>query len=434
MVESNTLSLLDMPEEILVRILFHLPKQDTFWVAGFTCKRLLTIACEINNVIEIDEENRLLGDNNDGNKNKESDRVAQLFKYKEIAASLTHLILPNETSWKLCNQIFRQISSQYWEEVGIVVICKIKASKTKAKLLKNIGDHCTSLQGLYITSYSSDGNKVEVDDVIGKVSNKCKTLKELNLQGCYDTTDEGINAIARNCKQLTSLNVTWMYQFRSMNVTQESINAIARECNNLRELRLSQHMYAFMQRDDETNINNFRHFQINDVIKNIAQNCSQLRKLHLIYTSGVNDLGIKGMSKNCQHLEDLNLTGCVQVSDSGFRSIADHCSQLTSLVVSWCASLTDIGLMYIAEKCRKLRILNMDGCRMITDYGIIRAADHCLELSCLDVSHCLNITQSGLELVVDRCSNLRELRIKQCTQIFVHDIVDKTKTRLKIWW
>ena len=191
MVGANNLSLLDMPDEILLRIISYLPRKDVFWIAGFTCKRLLAIACEINNVIEIAEET-LLGDNEvKSRESRESERVDQLFQWKEISASLTHLIIPNETSWKVCNQIFQQISSQYWEEVGIVVIFKIRSPKTKQKLLKYIGDHCTSLQGFYITSYS--GNEFsQLDEVIGKVSNKCRTLKELNLQGCYDITDEGI--------------------------------------------------------------------------------------------------------------------------------------------------------------------------------------------------------------------------------------------------
>ena len=430
-VESYTLGLLDMPDEVLQRILKHLPKLDMFWSAGLTCKRLLAIACELNNVVEIDEENKLLGDNEI--KRGESQRVDQLFEWKEVAASLTHLIFPNETSWKFCNQIFQEIMDQTWEEIGIVVIFKIKSVKTKAKVLANIGDYCTSVQGLYITSYSS-GEIHQMDEVIGKVSNNSKTLKALNLQGCYDITDASLIAIARNCKELSSLNVTWMYQFRPKNVTQDSINRIARECHGLTELHLNQHMYAFMQRDDETNMHNFQHFQINDVIKNVTQECRRLRKLHLIYTSGVNDLGIRGMAKHCQQLEELNLTGCVQITDSGFKSIADHCQRLTSLVVSWCGSLTDVGLMYIAERCRKLKILNLDGCRMITDYGLIRAAENCVELLCLDISHCLNISQSGLELVVERSLVLRELRLKQCTQIFVHDIIDRAHKRCRIWW
>ena len=87
---ADTLSLLDMPDEILLNILRQLPKQDMFWAAGFTCKRLLIIACELNNVIELDEENKLLGDS-DAIKCKETERVDQLFEWKEIAASLTHL-------------------------------------------------------------------------------------------------------------------------------------------------------------------------------------------------------------------------------------------------------------------------------------------------------------------------------------------------------
>ena len=432
MVRAYERSLLDMPDEILLCIFAYLSHRDKFWEAGFTCKRMLAIACEINNVIEIDEENRLLGDDNEIKSSKESERVNQLFEYKEVAASLTHLIVPNETSWKLCNQIYREITSQTWDEVGIVVIFKIKSAKTKAKLINNIGEHCTSLQGLYITNYSS--NEVQMDEVIGKVSYKCKSLKELNLQGCYDITDVGITAVAQNCKQLSSLNVMWMYQFRPNKITQEGINFIAKECHSLSDLRLTQHMYAFMHRSDESNINNFQHFQINDVIKNVAQGCRLLKKLHLVYTSGVNDLGIRGIAKHCKQLEDLNCTGCVQITDSGFRSIADNCPNLTSLIVSWCSNLTDIALINVADKCRKLATLNIDGCMMITDYGLIRAANNFIELSSLDVSHCLNISQAGLELVVEKCLTLRELRLKQCKQIYVHDIIDKAKNRCRIRW
>ena len=429
MVGIYTLSLLDMPDEILLRILMHLPNQDLFWVAGFTCKRMLAIACELNSVIEVDEENRLLGDNEV--KSKEAERIDELFEWREVAASLTHIIVPNETSWKLCNQICRHIRFQNWDELGIVIIFKIKSLHTVNTLLARIGDYCTSLQGLYITNYNG---KFQMDNVIEKVSKNCSTLKELNLQGCYEITDEGINAVAQNCKELSSLNVTWMYQFLPRNVTHESINSIARKCHNLTELHLNQHMYAFMQRDDESNINNFTHFQINDVVKNVAEECSGLKKLHLIYTHGINDIGIKGMARNCKQLEDLNLTGCVQVTDSGFKNIADNCRYLTILVASWCNNLSDIGLIYLTEKCRYLKVLNIEGCRMITDYGINRMADSCVELSSLDISHCLNIGQEAVERVVERCSKLKELRVKQCTQIFVQDIIDHVKHRCRVWW
>ena len=158
----STLSLLDLPDEVLLSIFKFLPKYDMFWSAGFTCKRLLSVACELNNVIEVDEENKLLGDSKV--QSREAERVEQLFRWDEITNSITHLIVPSETSWKLCNQILSHIYVEDRDQIGIVMICKIKSSSIKGNLLTHIAKHCRSLQGLYITNYSQ--GHIRIDQII----------------------------------------------------------------------------------------------------------------------------------------------------------------------------------------------------------------------------------------------------------------------------
>ena len=48
------LTLLQLPVEILVKILSPIPESEIFWNVGFTCKRLLDIALSMIRVIELD--------------------------------------------------------------------------------------------------------------------------------------------------------------------------------------------------------------------------------------------------------------------------------------------------------------------------------------------------------------------------------------------
>ena len=79
------LNILDLPAELIMKILSPLPEAEIFWNVGFTCKRLLHVSLSMVRVIEMaldfnDIENTLR-------------RIHELYSNQEILESINHIVI-----------------------------------------------------------------------------------------------------------------------------------------------------------------------------------------------------------------------------------------------------------------------------------------------------------------------------------------------------
>ena len=184
---------------------------------------------------------------------------------------------------------------------------------------------------------------------------KLINLKKLNLESCYDITNDG----------LLFLN-----------------NLI-----NLVELDLS-----------ETNISKI-----------------ELKYLKILRLEGCNIFNIHDNFKFLYNLEELSLSRCINIMDKDLEFLSTLIN-LKILNLSECKKITDDGLEYLS-KLPNLKILNLSSINNITNIGLeyLSKLSNLLELY-LDNTKIINITDIGLEHL-SKLSNLQILTMVNCTQI-----------------
>ena len=79
------LTLLQLPVEILVKILSPIPESEIFWNVGFTCKRLMDIALSMIRVIELDLDLKDIRDTRN--------KIKKLYSRNEVIANINHLVI-----------------------------------------------------------------------------------------------------------------------------------------------------------------------------------------------------------------------------------------------------------------------------------------------------------------------------------------------------
>ena len=96
--DTARLHLLDFPDEILIKILFCIPKLELFWCAGLTCKKLFGLSCDIlNNTIELRESScdQIIGSKSIIAELRQADRLEEVFRKNIILECISHIIIPS---------------------------------------------------------------------------------------------------------------------------------------------------------------------------------------------------------------------------------------------------------------------------------------------------------------------------------------------------
>ena len=175
-------------------------------------------------------------------------------------------------------------------------------------------------------------------------------LKELNILGCKDLTDRGIQLFCKVQKNIEVLNLALNVEF-----TDSCLNSVAEQLKNLKHLDLS---------------------KCRQLTHMGAAKLSSLHKLTYLDTSSCFMLSSAGLDKglctpNRASLVHLNLSGCTQVNDQFMLRLCNTASNLSFLDVSSCIKITDNSVHAVSTRLKYLRVLRTSWCREITDCGLL---------------------------------------------------------------
>lgn len=226
-----------------------------------------------------------------------------------------------------------------------------------------------------------------------------KNLQSLNLSGCYNMTDSGLNiALGKPVPTLTELNLSLC-----KNITDASLNRIACTLKNLEVLHLG----------GCGNISN-------GGLQLLAWGLKKLKRLDLRSCWHISDQGLSYLAGQNQEvggnlaLEHLGLQDCQRVSDEGLRFISMGLANvLKSINLSFCVQITDSGMKHVA-KISSLRELDLRSCDNISEMGISYLAEGGSRISSLDVSFCDKIGDQALEHISQGLFNLKTLSMSAC--------------------
>lgn len=139
------------------------------------------------------------------------------------------------------------------------------------------------------------------DWTLSALGGNCPLLAKLSVVKC-PITDEGIEQLAPKCKGLRVVNLDWCF-----NLTDKTLLALAQHCPNLREFTTAEcGQYSLAG------------------FKALLAGCPMLEKLELWGCQQVNDEWVQALVESKCAIKELDLTGCRKVTQSALDSLCER--------------------------------------------------------------------------------------------------------------
>ncbi|KAL0278974.1 UNVERIFIED_CONTAM: hypothetical protein PYX00_000632 [Menopon gallinae] len=239
--------------------------------------------------------------------------------------------------------------------------------------------------------------------------------------GCYNVTDCGLShAFVNTLPSLTELDLSLCKQ-----VTDTSLGKIAQYLKNLEVLELGGCCNV-----TNTGLNpDFGNGNValeylglqdcqrlsDEALRHVAIGLTGLKSINLSFCVSITDVGLKYLAK-MSSLRELNLRACDNITDIGMAFLAERGSRITSLDVSFCDKIGDHALLHVSQGLFNLKSLSLNACN-ISDDGIVKIANTLQDLETLNIGQCSKITDKALHTIADSLKQLKCIDLYGCTKI-----------------
>lgn len=245
-----------------------------------------------------------------------------------------------------------------------------------------------SLKLKYLDFEGSEVNR----EILSKICN-LKSLRHLNLSHCIYLANETLLKVLENSPHLQFLDldginflkdrtVNSIFTLRSDSILDLSIDGDyltdqafenLKNCSKLVKLNIS-----FCD-----NLTDITLFEIKDL--------RYLKNLKLRKGSNFTARGLTAIFKdgNLSSITHLNLSECSLLDDSTLIAIANCCSGLVSISLGWCWELTDESLCYLIKKCPLIKTMDLTGLfRLQGDFLSDLKQGYLKDLKVIDLEQC----------------------------------------------
>ncbi|TGZ52387.1 hypothetical protein DBV15_09257 [Temnothorax longispinosus] len=223
------------------------------------------------------------------------------------------------------------------------------------QFFEDCGRHLTHLR--FIECRSVDNN------VLFKISEICKNLKELDLTGCLEIGNEGFLCL-ENLESLEQLKLG------NTKIEAQRLCKILQRNKRMRELELDYRLGDCIG------------YPVDPVAIELRNSCPDLQIINLYEAGYITSKGINALA-DCKNLRTVNLGGNIidpdeaDVDDSLSRLLSS-CQLLEEIYLD-CIVLTDRNLKLLAE-CKNLKYLNLDYVKFVTPDNISIILEQCPKL------------------------------------------------------
>lgn len=453
----QSISLLQLPNEILLRVLALLQPHDWAQIAQ-TCKALRT---ECNSVLKsitfLDLKNAgfLLNDHSFSNLSK---RLGT--KLRRLELDCWHL---SDSSLKFLPRSVEELAlcgcDHHSDEILSHVADRLDGLRIFAwsgfggsVSAKGFADLAIKSRGL--TSFMIDsGTKVDANQAVCMVARHCPSLRELSA---YNLTMETLHYIF-NCNISLKRFCHKQRQGGSLHVTDATLSLISGKCPLLEELHLVDKTVAdgpLVVTDSgllelaaraptlrilKLKLANWSSMASEVAIMQLANSCGNLKQVEFSNFRHLGDPPIYEFVQKCPNLTELTLE-CSPMTDTSLELIANHCRHLRSISLKCCKKLTDVGLKVLGQ-CGSLESVNVGQASGLTDgsvaaictgnpllkslvlsYGqlsdrALKAVATCQSMRELALNNCFRITNIGLHMIAKGCPLLRYISLSHCEKI-----------------
>jgi len=215
------------------------------------------------------------------------------------------------------------------------------------------------ISSLNLESIQLDNCDKITDQAVVAIIEKCPALRCLSVGFCLGVSNVSLIALSARSIYIVKLNLEACY-----NVSDEGLEAlvsIGGGSSPLEEISLAS-VYNISDRG----------------ICAIAENCSSLRVLNISVDEGsrpgITDKSIVAIAQRCGKLCDLNLNRCRGITDVSVEAVAASCPFLEKIRMRYCALLTDAAISALAmARCwKQLRYIDVGHCQQLTDSSIAK--------------------------------------------------------------
>ena len=353
------LTLMSLPDELIVKIIDFLSDKDALWKLGFVSQRLLRLSLTSVKIIHI--------------KDNDPSRLEILLPFDIVRNVIKHAILTKHTHTIGRQKLLHEMKND--SKDGDSNILDFLGEPTDKEIL-NLAKHCQNLESLYLI----DCDKIS-DKAFITLSKSCTRLKTLNMCNCRHLKDESFRVIASNF-----INIVHLDLGNCINISDETISKIGSSCKNLESIDL------FGCR--EVTSLGMRGFNVN---------CDKLKKISLSHCFKIRDEGIFHLVTNCQNIESLDLTNCIYLTDESIFHISANCSNIKVLILTKCDKLSLEPMLILISQCSYLHYMDIKGCLKISDDKIKRCwVKHQKKLQSLNTGRtCLEEMEKIREVMYD---------------------------------
>ncbi|KAF7263905.1 uncharacterized protein LOC143198990 [Rhynchophorus ferrugineus] len=238
-------------------------------------------------------------------------------------------------------------------------------------------------------------------------------LKELELAGCNEITEQGLWQCLNS--RINSLTLT-----DCINVADEAVGAVAQLLPELKQFHLQAYhvtdqALGYFSPKQGTHLVTLRLHSCweitNHGVVNIVHSLPNLTELSLSGCSKITDDGVELIAENLQKLKTLDLSWCPRITDAALEYIACDLNLLEALTLDRCVHVTDIGIGYISTML-SLKSLYLRWCSQIRDFGLQHLCGM-RNLHILSLAGCPLLTSNGLSSLI-QLRHMKELELTNC--------------------
>ena len=276
---------------------------------------------------------------------------------------------------------------------------------------------------------------VQVGDLgLQEIAKKCGELININLEGCKKITDCSMQNLFLSCKKLSFCNVSGCQEltdeaFKFVGNSFQVFNLFG--CSKIGDLALS-----YILKNNHENIQKLKISgnKISPSSMELISSCSKLVSLEVhdsfLPENSYNQLwklplqrlalpSVKNLKENSFQMlfnqEIENLSNFIQSP-----SISMFGSQLVELDLSSSLTLNDNSLRIISSKCQNIKSLYLKSCEELSDVGVALLSN-LGNLECLDLSN-LKITDDSISSIALHCLKLAKLLLCNCRNVTDHSM------------
>lgn len=248
-------------------------------------------------------------------------------------------------------------------------------------------------------------------------------LSSLSLSGACRLSDVGLRALVSVAPAITSINLSQcsLLTSSSIHMLSNSLGSVLRELylNECQSIDLNLILTALKKFEklevlSLVDLPSVTGRLLRDFVTARGQ---ALKQLILTNSVKITDSSIKDISENCPNLRVLDLANVCKLTDCALGYLANGCQALEKLIFCRNSFSDEAVAAFVETSGGSLVELSLNNVKKVGHNTALSLAKLSEKLQILDVSWCRDMSDNALGYIVDSCSSLKVLKVFGCTQI-----------------